>query len=69
MSQENMTCKVIDQVWMILCPGNTGAIYEIGTSAKEAWEKVISKELMGTGVTKSALQKKGYRGEVKNSPS
>lgn len=52
---------LLDTVWMIVLPENKGVVYAIGTSAKEVWDKVIGEELLGTGVTKDALQKKGYR--------
>lgn len=51
----------LDTVWMLVLPDNKGVVYEIGKSAKEVWDKVIERELLGTGVTKADLQKKGYR--------
>ncbi len=52
---------ILDKVWMIVLPDNAGVVYEIGTSAKEVWEKVIRNETLGTGVTKEMLQKRGYK--------
>lgn len=52
---------ILDTVWMVVCPDNKGVIYQVGTSAKEVWQKIIDDETMGTGVTKEDLRKRGYR--------
>ena len=49
---------ILDTVWMVVCPDNKGVIYQVGSSAKEVWQKIVDDETMGTGVTKEDLQKR-----------
>lgn len=51
--------KIIDRGWMLI--NEEGAIYCFGKSAKGVWDEVVASELMGTGITKDDLKKKGYR--------
>jgi len=53
--------KVLDEVWMLVNESAPSVIYCIGTSAKDVWDRVIEGEVMGTGATKEALRKQGYR--------
>jgi hypothetical protein len=53
--------KVLDTVWMVVLPGQKGIVYEVGKSAREVWEKVLTNETLGTGVTRPLLHKQGYR--------
>jgi len=45
----------------MLVSKNGAVIYEIGTSAKEVWDKVIENETMGTFCSKEDLKAKGFR--------
>lgn len=55
----------LDTVYMIVCPDNKGVVYDsIALSAKESWRKVEEMEVMGTGVTKEILRKRGYRAKL-----
>jgi hypothetical protein len=51
---------ILDEVWMVCLPNNTGVVYEVGSSASEVWAKVIRHQTLGTGVTHLALRKQGY---------
>jgi len=52
--------KILSNVWMLVSK-NGAVIYEIGTSAKEVWDKVIENETMGTFCSKEDLKAKGFR--------
>lgn len=52
--------RVLDVVWMLHRP-NGGVIYEVGTNARDVYEKVVARETMGTGQTMESLKKAGWR--------
>ena len=57
--------KILDTVWM-LTHETEGVVYCIGHSAQEVWQEVIGRQLMGTGITKETLRKRGWRAKQVN---
>lgn len=52
--------KVLDRVWVVASPGNSGIIYCMDSTQAGVWAKVEREEVMGTGVTAAMLRKRGY---------
>ena len=54
--------KILDTVWMVVCPpNNAGVIYALSQSKESLWEDIEQREVMGTGVDRKFLKKKGYK--------
>lgn len=53
--------KVLDRVWMLVKENPTEVIYLASGSPSQVWEAVVESEMMGTGVTKEILKKRGFR--------
>ena len=56
---------VLDQVWMVILPGNKGIIYaRPGTNAEEAWDEAIvalQRLTIWRDASKEFFCKQGYR--------
>ncbi len=56
-----MVEKFLEHVYMVVLPNEEGVIYEVGSTPREVWDKILKSEIMGTGQTRTSLSKKGYK--------